>query len=204
LLVAPVRLQPVVEPSGHLPLDDGRAGGERRKDRDQEPHGRVQAGEFAVAVKGKVQVDALQVGPPVPAAVEDPVIRLVDHPVPVRPELRLPGRVHEGVHPRGHQHPPQGQQQRVDFSDVPGEGRGKPGKRGHRTVGLKLHHVEGHLVGPAERPLLDLVDVLARHAEQQLVRYGKDREGLPVHDHVLQLDAKTLEQGEGLFRRAHG
>ena len=71
---------------------------------------------------------ALEVRPAVSAAVEDAVEGLVDLPAAVRPDPKLAGRIHPGVHGRGHQARAQRGEERVDPLDLSREAFGEPGQ----------------------------------------------------------------------------
>ena len=76
----------------------------------------MQPGELLVVREREVEVHRLQVRPPVPTAVEDPVQRRVDDAVLVRPQDGLPG----GVHPRMHAGRKEaGAERREDLVDAP-------------------------------------------------------------------------------------
>jgi len=185
-----------VEQARQPAVQDGRAGGERGDDGEQEPDRRVQAGELGVAVEGEVGVDALQVRPPVPARAEDAVEGAVDGVVLVRPQHGLPLGIHPRVRGGRHETAADGHQDVSDGGDVACERGVEAAEPARRPVGLQLDHVVDELVGPRQVALLDLGDIVAGHREENLVGGGEHVERVGVDDHVLELDPEAFEEVE--------
>jgi hypothetical protein len=183
-------------------VGDWRACGERRQDGQDEPHRGVQPGEFGVVGEGQVEVHALQVGLAVLPAAEDAVVRPVDRRPGVRPQLRVGRGVHPGMHGGGHEARAEGSQRPVDAPDFGLKACDQRLERGVGAGVLDFDEVQHDLVGPGEVPVRDRRQRVPRRRAQQAVGDRHDREGLPVDDHVLQLDAVAPE-GVQRGRRIH-
>lgn len=90
----------------------------------------------------------------------------------------------------------------VDQLDIGVEVVGGRCQVGGRAVGLQFDHVGGQLVGPGDRPVVDVRHLAAAEITQQQVDGGPDVEAFPVHHHVFQLEAEAFEQVQRLL--AHG
>ena len=85
------------------------------------------------------------------------------------------------------------------------EGGGKGFEGGIGVGVLEFDEVQHQLVGPAEPSPLDFRHAGSRRPAQQLVGDRQDRQRLPVHDHVLELDAvagEGVQRGRGAHRAA--
>jgi hypothetical protein len=162
----------------------------------------VQTAKFLVIGERQVDVHALQVRPAVPAAIEDAIERLVDDVVLVRPEPELALWIHPRMHGRGEQGRGRRPQEPAHAADVLVKQRCQPAQRRHRAVALHLDHMQRQLVGPSDATEIHLQLVAAADLLQQLVGDRFHREGLGVHDHVLELDTDAFEQAER--RGGHG
>ncbi len=120
--------RPAVDESASWPASAGKIGSSTRM-------AACSRANSASSAKGKVQVDGLQVGPAMSAAIEDAVERLVDDAVIVRPDHHLAVRVHPGVHGRRHQPAPSGSSIGIDSADavVKSLGQGIEGPRPGRS-----------------------------------------------------------------------
>ena len=156
----------------------------------------MEAAELLVIPEREIDVNALEVGPAVTAAVEDAVERLVDAVVLVRPELRLRLRAHPRVHRRRHQPGTERTQYPVDPLGIAVEDIGEARQVRPGTVRLQLDDVQNQLVGPGQLVDLDLGGEGAGHREQDLVGDRPDRERRAIDDHVLQLDPDAFEEAE--------
>jgi hypothetical protein len=180
---------------------EGGACRQRRQDRENQPHGGVQPGELGVVRERQVHVHALQIRESMLPAVEDAIVGSVDDGAAVRPEASLGARIHPRVHAGGHEPRALGREQKVGASHLLLESIGKAVEDRDRARVLELDHVQDELVGPAEVAPACPCRAVFLQAAQHLVGDGKRRQRLPVHDHVLELDAVA---GESVERRNPG
>ncbi len=163
-------------------------------------NGGVQPGELGVVGKRQVQMDGLQVGPAVPAAIEDAVERLVDEAVIVRPNHHLAVRVHPGMHGGGQQPGPERLEEGIDAADAGVELGGKRGQRAGRLGRLQLDDVGRQLVRPGDLADLDVGDDLAGDGLEHSIGDRPHVERPGVDDHVLQLDAERFKEVQRSLR----
>jgi hypothetical protein len=91
------------------------------------------------------------------------------------------------MHAAGHQARPACREQRVEVRDLGLETPGQLCQSAWRDV-LQLHDMTRELVGPSERPAIDVAAAGWRAGERECsIRDGQHVESLAVHEHVLEL-----------------
>ena len=110
VLVVAINFDAGVAVAGVLAVEIRTAGGNGGNHRQQQTDSSMELAKFLVAVKGKVQMRALQVCPAVTLAVENAVVSLVNVEAIVRPEFHF-CRIHERVASAWQKH-------RVDFFEL--------------------------------------------------------------------------------------
>ncbi|OIQ70291.1 hypothetical protein GALL_480980 [mine drainage metagenome] len=199
-LVAAVVFHAKIHEAAEPALGKRRARCQRREHGQQQADGGVQAGKFVIAGERQVEVHALQIGPAMASAVEGAVVALVNFRMLVRPQAGFRTRVHPGMHGAGHEARAPGFEQAVDMPDLGLEERRQGLECRDRRRVFELGHMQHQFVGPGGRPSRHIRDVLPLPLAQQLVGNRQHRQGVPVHDHVFQLDAvagKGMEDGGG-------
>ncbi len=156
----------------------------------------MQTTELVIARKRQIEMHALQVGPAMSAAVEDPVKGFVDGAVIMRPEFQFPVGIHPRVHRRRQQPRVHPRKNFIDPLDVRQKLFRQPGEYGGRAVGLQLDDVQGQFVRPRDRPALDIGNDLPRLGSQHLIRDWPHIERGGIDEHVLQFHTKSREQRE--------
>ncbi len=96
--IVPIDIQSCVQVLRQPALEDGRTGRKRRQDRQQHANGGMQTGEFGIVGERQIQMDGLQIGPAMSAAIEDAMERFINDAVVVRPDHHLAIRIHPGMH----------------------------------------------------------------------------------------------------------
>jgi hypothetical protein len=114
--------------------------------------------------------------------------------------MRVPcGQSSTSLHPRvhGRRHEPQtfAAELRVRERDVGREFLAQA-REWPRAVALELDDVECELVVPRDRAVLELVRQRPGRGFEQLIGGGRHIESLAVDEHVLDLDAVSIEQAE--------
>ncbi len=144
-------------------------------------------------------MNALQIGPPVAPAIEDPIVVLIDRTIVVRPEPGLCHGIHPGVHRRRHQPASQRRQEAIDSAHVPLKSfrQRLESRRGLRH--LQLDQVQHQLVGPRNSVQIDLGHIRRQPgaAAEQLIGDRQDVQAVGADDRILQLDAEDVEKMVG-------
>jgi len=123
----------------------------------------VQPPELLVARERQVDLHALEVGPAVALAAEDPVERVVDLARAMRPELDVV-RVHPRVHRGRHEPAALCVELGIRERNVRREVRVQAVERRPGAVALELDDVQRELVVPGDGAVLEFVGVLAAAA----------------------------------------
>ena len=154
----------------------------------------MQLPEFLVAVEGEVDVGGLQVRPAVPLAVENAVVCLVYIEAVVGPELHY-GGVHEGVRRRGQKHRVDALERLVRLHDFVMECLAQVFEAIDGFCALEFQHVAHEFVRKSDGAVFHVRKLFAVLVfSEGHVGTREHIERVPVHDHVLHLDAVFLPQ----------
>lgn len=104
----------------------------------------------------------------------------------------------------GHQAGAEAGEHFVDAPYLALEARGQSREAGVRRNVLDFHPMQHQFLRPAEMPAIDVRYTVPRRLAQQLVGNREHAQGMPVHNHIFELNALASEGREGFVVGRHG
>src|SRR5437868_14753636 len=184
----PIGFQAVIQNSGIAAFDYRGAGRDRGQQWQDQANRGVKSRELLVIAEGKVDMYALDVGPAVTTAIEDPIIGPVDIRLILGPQHRFVARTHPRVHSRRQKASGDWLENIIRGAYLALEVCLQRFEVRCRSDILYLDYVSDKLVGPSKPAALDVRGLAPRKSTQQLLGKRAHGEGFPVDNGVLQLD----------------
>ena len=198
--IAAIDDEPIVEHAVALAVDDRRARGEPRQDRQQEADRGVQPRELLVARERQVDLQALQIRPAVAFAREDAVERVVDVARAVRPELRRRSGPSTGASPSASSRNPSRPSLSFASLTLSAKARPRPASDGRGPLHLNSMTCSASSLFHATSPFSNSSVSSPAAASSSSSAAGATSRRLAVDEHVLDLEAERLEQAQRLAR----